>query len=155
MNWCFRTAVLEKTLESPLDNKEIKPVNPKVNQPWIFIQRTDAVALILWPPDAKSQLIGKDPGAGKDWRQKEKWVAEDEIIGWYHWLNGHEFEQTREDSEGQRSLVCCSPWACRVRHDLATEQQQKPEFSVGRRVRQLLSRLLAVFCRNLRGLGRK
>ena len=87
-NWCFQTVLLEKTLESPLDFEEIKPVNPKGNQPWIFIGRTDVQAEtpILWPPDAKSQLIGKDPDAGKDWRQEEKGVTEDEMVGWHHWL---------------------------------------------------------------------
>ena len=84
---------LKKTLESPLDSKGIKPVNPKGNQPWIFIGSTDAEALILWPPAAKSQLIGKDLNAGKDWGQYKKWVSEDEMIGWYHWLNGPEFVQ--------------------------------------------------------------
>ena len=114
-NWCFPTVVLEKTLENPLDCKEIKPVNPKGNQPWIFIGRTDAEAEapILGPPDVKSQLIAKDPDAGKDWRQKEKGVTEDEIVGWYHWLKGHEFEQTPGDSEGQGNLACCSPWGCK------------------------------------------
>ena len=103
--------VLEKTLESPLDSKEIKSVNPKRNQPWIFIGRTDAEAEapILWPPDVKSWLIGKEPDAGKDWRQKEKRAAEDEMVAWHHWLNGQEFEQTPGDSGGQRRLVCCSP----------------------------------------------
>ena len=84
--------MLEKILESPLDYKEIKPVNPKENQFWIFIGRTDAEAAILWPPDAKSQLIGKDADAGKDWRQEEKGMTGDEMVGWHHWLNGHEFE---------------------------------------------------------------
>ena len=107
-NWCFWTMVLEKTLESPLDSKEIKPVNPKGNQPWIFIGRTEAP--ILWPPDVKSQLIGKNPDAGQDWGQMEKRVTEDEMVGWHHWLNGHEFAQTLVDGEGQGSLVCCSPW---------------------------------------------
>ena len=102
--------MLEKTLESPLDSKEIKPVNPKGNQPWIVIGRTDAEAPILWPPDVKSQLIGKDPDAEKDWSQEEKGTTEDEMVGWHHRLNGHEFEQTLGDSEGQESLVCCSPW---------------------------------------------
>ena len=93
-NWCFWTVVLEKTLESPLDCQEIKPVSLKGNQPWIFIGRTDAEAEapILWPPDVKSQLTGKDPDAGKDWRQEEKGMTEDEIVGWHHWLNGHECE---------------------------------------------------------------
>ena len=112
-NWCFWTVMLEKTLESPLDSKEIKSVNPKGNQPWIFIGRTDAEAEapILWPPDAKSWLFGKDPDAGKDWRQEKKGMTEDEIVGWHHRLNRHEFEQTLGDSEGQGSLVCWSPWA--------------------------------------------
>ena len=88
--------VLVKTLESPLDCKEIKPVNPKKNQPWIFIGRNEAEAVILWPPDEKSQLIGKDPGAGKDWRQEEKGMTEDEMVGWHYRFNGYEFEQTLE-----------------------------------------------------------
>ena len=102
---------MEKTLESPLDCKEIKLDNPKGNQPWTFIGRTDAKAeaLILWPPDAKSWLIWKDPDAWKDWRQEEKGTTEDEMIGWHHQLDGHEFEQILGDSEGQGSLVCCSP----------------------------------------------
>ena len=93
-NWCFWTVVLEKSLESPLDCKEIKPVSPKGNQSWIFIGRTDAEAEtpVLWPPDAKSWLIWKDPDAGKDWRQEEKGTTEDEIVGWHHRLDGHEFE---------------------------------------------------------------
>ena len=108
-DWWFQTVVLEKILESPLDTTEIKPVNPKGNPPWIFIGRTDAEALILWPPDAKSRLIGKDPDAGKDWGQDEKGTTEDELVGWHHWLDGHEFEQTPRDSEGQGSLACCGP----------------------------------------------
>ena len=107
-NWCFRTVVLEKTLESPLDCKEIKPANPKGNQPWILIGRTDAEAQIVWLPDAKSQLIGRDPDAGKDWGQEEKGATEDKIVGWHHWLNAHEFEQTLGDGKGQEILVCCS-----------------------------------------------
>ena len=97
-NWCFWTVVLEKTLESPLDCKEIKPVRPKGNQSWIFIGRTDAEAEapVIWPPDAKNWLIGKDPDAGKDWGQKEKGTTEDEMVGWHHSLNGHEFEQLWE-----------------------------------------------------------
>ena len=112
MNWYFWTAVLEKTLESPLNCKEIQPVHPKGNQSWIFIERTDAEAEtpILWSPDVKNQLIGKDPDAGKDWRWEEKGMREDEMVGWHHWLNGHECEQTAGDGEGQRSLVCCSLW---------------------------------------------
>ena len=93
-NWRFWTVVLEKTLESPLDSKEIQPVHPKGRQSWIFIGRTDveAVTPILWPPDVKNWLIGKDPVAGKDWRQEEKWMTEDEMVGWHLQLNGHEFE---------------------------------------------------------------
>ena len=107
--------MLERTLESPLDCKEIKPVNPKGNQPWTFIGRTDAEAeaLILWLPDAKSQLTGKDPDAGKDWRQEEKETTEDEMVGWHHWLNGHEFEQVPGVGDGQGSLAYCSPWGCK------------------------------------------
>ena len=107
----FQNVVLEETLESPLGYKEIMPVNPKENQPWIFIGRTDAEAEapILWPPDVKSWLIGKDPDAGKYCRQEEKWVTEDEIVGWHHQLNEHEFEQAPRKSEGQGSLECCSP----------------------------------------------
>ena len=118
--------VPEKTLESPLDYKEIKPVNPKGNQSWIFIGKTggEAEAPLLWPPDVKSQLIGKDPDAGKDWGQEEKGVAEHEMVRQDHWFNGHEFEQTPGDSGGQKSLACCSSWGRRVRHNLATEQQQ-------------------------------
>ena len=113
-NWCFWTVVL-KTLESPLEFKKIKPVNPKGNQSWIFIGRTDAEAetLILWPPDAKSWLIGKDPDAAKDWRQEKKGTTEDEMVGWHHWLIGYEFEETLGDAEGQENLVCCNPWGCR------------------------------------------
>ena len=106
-NWCFRIVVLEKTLESSLDFKEIKPVNPKVNQPWIFIGRTDAKVEtpILWPPDAKNRFIGKDPDAGKDWGQDEG-ATEDEMVGWHHQVNGQESEQTLGDSKEQGS----SPW---------------------------------------------
>ena len=93
-----------------LGQQDIKPVNPKGNQSWIFIGRTDAEAPVVWPPDAKSWLIGKVPDAGKDWRPEEKGVTEDEMIGWHHWLNGREFEQTLEDGDGQGSLACCSPW---------------------------------------------
>ena len=107
---CLWTVVLEKTVERPLDSKEIQPVHPKGNQPWIFTGRTDAEAPILWPPDVKSWLIGKDRDAGKDWRREEKGTAEDAMVGWHHWLNGHESEQTLGDSEGQGSLVCSSPW---------------------------------------------
>ena len=111
-NWCFQIVVLKKTLESPLDCKEIKPVNSKGNQSWIFTGSTDVEAEtpILWPPNAKNWLIGKDPDAGIDWRQEEKPVTVDEMVGWHHWLNGHEFEQSLGDSEGQGSQVYCRPW---------------------------------------------
>ena len=114
-NWHFWTVVLEKILEGPLDSKEIKPVSPKGNQPWILIGRTDAEAeaSILWPPDAKNWLLRKDPDVGKDWRQEEKGITEDEIIGWHHQFNGHKSEQTPGDSEGQGGLACCSPWGHR------------------------------------------
>ena len=110
-NRCFWTVVLKKTLASPLDCKEIKPVNPKGNQPWMLIGRTDAIAEapIFWPSDVKSRLIRKDPDAGKDWRQEGKGTTEDWMVGWHHWLNGHEFEQAPGDDERQGSLVCCSP----------------------------------------------
>ena len=111
-NWCFWTVVLEKILESPLDSKDIQPVNPKENQFWIFIGRTDVEAEtpILWPPDAKNWLIAKDPDAGRDCRQEEKGMAEDEMVEWNHQLNGHEFELAPGVRDGQGSLVCCSPW---------------------------------------------
>ena len=114
----FSHCVLEKTLESPLESK-IKSVNAKGNQPWIFIGRTDpkAEAPILWPPDAKNWLIWKDPDAGKNWRQEEKGMTEDEMVGWYHQLDGHDFEQAPGVGDGQGSLVCCSLWGCRVGHD--------------------------------------
>ena len=106
-NWCFWTVVLEKTPECPLDCKEIKPDNPKGDQSWIFTGRTDAEAEapILGSPDTESWLTGKDPDAQKDWRQEEKGMTEDEMFWWHHWLNGHEFEQTPGDGEGQGSLV--------------------------------------------------
>ena len=109
-NWCFWTLVLENTLKSPLDSMEIKPVNSKENQPWIVIGRTAAEAPIFWPPDAKNWLIRKDLDGWKVWGQEEKWVTEDEMVGWHHWLNGHEFEQALGVGDGQGSLVCCSPW---------------------------------------------
>ena len=110
-NWCFQTVVLEKTLESFLDSKEIKPVNPKGNQPWIFTGRTDAEAevLILWPLDAKSQFIEKDPDAGKDWGQKKRGATEDEMVGWYHWLmmdmNSRKLWEIVKDREAWRVAV--------------------------------------------------
>ena len=123
-NWCFQTVVLEKTLERSLDSKGIKSVHPEGDQSWIFISRTDAEAEapILWSLDAKGRLNGKYPDAGKGWGQEEKWATEDETVGWHHWLNGYEFDQTLGDSEGQGSLTCCSP---RHREELhAAEQQQ-------------------------------
>ena len=111
-NWCFWTVVLEKTLESPLDCKEIQPVHPKGDQPWVFIGRTDVEAWtpILWPPDANSWLNWKDLDAGKDWGQEEKGMTEDEMVGWHHLLDGHGFEWTPGVGDGQGGLVCCSSW---------------------------------------------
>ena len=113
-NWCFWTVVLEKTLESPLDCKEIQPVHPKGDQSWVFIGKTDVEAEtpILWPPDAKSWLIGKDPDAEKDWRQ-EKGMTEDEMVGWHHWLNGRGFVRTPRVGDGQGGLVCCGSRGCK------------------------------------------
>ena len=124
---CFRTVVLKKTLESPLDCKEIRPVHPKGDQPWVFIGRTDAEAETptLWPPDAKNWLIGKEPDAGKVWRQEEKGMTEDEMVGWHHWLNGYEFEQAQGVGDRQGGLVCCSSWGRRVGHDWVTELNWK------------------------------
>ena len=120
-NWCFQTVLLEKTLESPLDIKEIKLVNPKGNQPWIFIGRTDAEAPILDDLMLRTISFEKTLMAGEYWGQDEKWATENETVAWHHWLNGHEYEQTLGDSEGQESLACCSPWGCKVRHDRVTE----------------------------------
>ena len=106
-NWCFWTVVLEKTLESPLEYKEINPVHPKGDQSWIVIGKTDALAPILWPPDGTKWLIGKDPDAGKDWRQ-EYWKIENEMVEWHHRLDGHEFEQALGVGDGQGGLTCCS-----------------------------------------------
>ena len=110
-NCCFWIVVLEKTLESPWDCKETQPVTPKGNQSWIFIGRTDAEAEtpILWPPDVKNRLIRKHPNAGQEWRQGEKGMTEDKMVGWHHWFNGHEFKQAEGDGKEQESLVCCSP----------------------------------------------
>ena len=123
-NWCFWTVVLEKALESPLDYKENKRVHPKWNQSWISIVRTaaEAEAPILWPLDAKSQLIGKDPDAGKDWRLEEKGMIEDEMVGWHHSVNGHEFAHVLGDGEGQEILQLMG--SQRAGHDWVTEQQQ-------------------------------
>ena len=115
-----------RTLENPLDSKDIKPVNPQGNEPWIFTGRTDAEtkAPILWPPEAKKWLTGKDPDAGKDWRQEEKGTTQDETVGWHHQLNRHEFEQTLRDNEGKPGVLQ-SIRLQKVRHKWATEQQKK------------------------------
>ena len=122
-NWCFRNVVLEKTLESPLDYKEIQPVRPKDNQSWIFIVSTDAKAEtpILWLPDVKNWLLGKALDAGKDRRQEEKGTTEDETSGWHHRLDGHEFEWIPGVGDGQGGLACCNSWDHRVGHDWVTE----------------------------------
>ena len=111
-NWCFWTVVLEKTLESPLDCKEIKPVHPKGDQSWVFIGRTDveAESPVLWPPDVKNWLIWKDPDAGKDWGQKGKETTEDEMVGWHHRLNGHGLGWTPGVGDRQGGLARCSSW---------------------------------------------
>ena len=121
-NWSFWTVVLAKTLESLLDCKEIQPVHPKGNQSWVFIGRTDAEAETptLWPPDAENWLIWKDPDADKDWGQ-EKGRIEDEMAGWHHRLNGHEFGWTLGVCDGEGGLVCCSLWGRRVELDWVTE----------------------------------
>ena len=123
-NWCFWSVVLKKTFESPLDCKEIQPVHPKGDQSWVFIGRTDVETEtpVLWPPDVKCWLIGKDPDAGKDWRCEEKGMTEDEMVGWHHRLDGHEFEQALGVGDGQRSLVCYSPWGLK---ELDTTEQLK------------------------------
>ena len=122
-NWWFWVMVLEKTLESPLNHKEIQPIHSIGNQSWTFIGKTDAEAEtpILWPPDVKNWLTRKDPNAGKDWRREERGTAEDETVGWYHQLNGHASEEALGVGDGQGSLACCSPWGRRVRHEWATE----------------------------------
>ena len=122
-NWCFLTVGLEKTLESHLDCKEIQPVHPKGHQSWIFIGRTDAEAEtpILWPPDVKNWLIGKNPDVGNDWRQEEKGTTEDEMVRWHHQLDVREFEQALGVGDGQGSLACCSSWGLRVRHNWMTK----------------------------------
>ena len=114
-NWCFWTVVLEKTPESPLNCKEIQPVHPKGDQSWVFIGRTDAEAETptLWPPDAKSWLIRKDPDAWKDWGREEKGMTEDEMVGWHHRLDGHEFGWTLGVGDGQGGLACCGSWGCK------------------------------------------
>ena len=121
-NWCVWTAMLEKTLKSPLDCKEIQPVHRKGDQSWVFILRTDieAETLILWPPDAKSWLICKDPDTGKDWGQEEKGMTEDEMVGWHHQLSGHGFGWTLGVADGQEGLACCNSWGCK---ELDTTEQ--------------------------------
>ena len=111
--------VLEKTLQSPLDCNEVQPVHPKADQSWVFTGRTDAEVPVLWPPDAKNCLIGKDPDA-KDWRWEEKGTTEDEMIGWHHWINACEFEHALGVDDEQGSLVCCIPWG---RKELNTTEQ--------------------------------
>ena len=131
-NWCFSTVVLKKTLESPLDGKEIKLLNPKGNQPWIFIWRAKAKAetSILWPLDAKNWLIGKDLDAGKDWGKKEKRGKEDKMVGQHHQLSGHEFEQTLRECRTEEPGVLQSMGSQRVRHNLVTEQQQQQKLQL-------------------------
>ena len=126
-NWCFWTVVLGKTLDRPLDFKEIQPVHPKRDQSSVFIGRTDAEAEtpIVWPHDAKSWFIWKDPDAGKDWGQEEKGMTEDEMVWWHHWLNGHGFGYTLAVGDGQGVLECCGLLGRRVRHDWATELNWK------------------------------
>ena len=120
--------MLEKTRQSPLDSKEMTPINPRGNQSWIFIGSTDAKveALIRWPPNAKRQLVGKDPDAGKDWGQEEKGVTEEEMFGWHHWVTGHKSEQTRRQWKTGKPGVLQSMGSQRVGHNLVTEQQQQP-----------------------------
>ena len=123
-NGCFLIVVIEKNFKNPLDSNEIQPVNPKGNQPWMFTGRTDteAKAPILWPPDGRANLLEKTLILGK-MRAGEVGTTEDEIVGQHHWLNGYEFGPAPGDSDGQGNVACCSPWSCRVRHDLAAEQQ--------------------------------
>ena len=109
-NWCFWTVMLEKTLASPLDCKEIQPVHSKGHQSWVFTGRTEAETLILWPPHVKNWLTGKDPDAGRDWGQEEKGTTEDEMAGWHHWLDAHEFGWTLGVGDGQGGLACCDSW---------------------------------------------
>jgi len=156
--------VVQKTLESPLDSKEIKSVNPERNQPWILIGRTDAEAevLILWPPEAMSRFIGKYPDARKDWGPEEKRVTDDEMIGWHHWLNEHEFEHTQGNSEGQESLACCKlrgpkSQTCLVTEQDINESEWKPEIDWGfygqwliKVERSISDRRIVSFANNLR-----
>ena len=143
-NWCLWTVVLEKTLESPLDCKEVKSVNPKGNQPRISTGRTDAVveAPVLWPLDTKSWLTRKDPDAGKDWRREKKGTTEDEMVGWYHWLNGHDFEQAPGFGEWQGSVACCIPWGCKE----SDMTEQLKDNNKGMKEGASLQRLLLLSC---------
>ena len=131
-NWCFLTVVLEKTLESPLASKEVKPVNPKGIQPWIFIERTDDETEdpVLWPPHVKSWLIGKDSDTGRDWRQEEKGTTEDETAGWHHRLDERESEWTLGFGDGQGGLACCDSWGHKESDmtERPTKQQQQMLF---------------------------
>ena len=114
-NWCFWTVMLEKTLESPLDCKENQPVHSKRDQSWVFFGRNDAKVEtpVFWPPHVKNWLIGKDSDAGRDWGHKEKWMTEDEMAGWHHWVDGYESEWTPGVANGQGGLVCCDSWGCK------------------------------------------
>ena len=146
-NWCFWTVVLEKTLESPLDSKEIQPVHPKGDQAWVFIGRIDVEAAtpILWPPDVKSWLIWKDPDAGKDWGQEEKGMTEDEMVGWPHQLSGHGFGWTLGAGDEQGSLVCCSSWG--HKESDTTEPLNWTELNAESHVDQMVhSQLVAIKC---------
>ena len=129
-NWCFWTVVLDKTLESPLDCKEIQPVHSEGDQPWDFFGKNDAKAEtpVLWPPHARSWLIGKDSDAGRDWGQEEKGTTEDEMAGWHHWLNGRESEWTPGIGDGQGGLACCDSWG-RKESD-ATERLNRTELKL-------------------------
>ena len=150
-NWCFWTVVLEKTLESPLDYKKIQPVHSKGDQPWVFFGRNDAKAEtpVLWPPHAKSWLTGKDSDAGKDWGQEEKGTTEDEMAGWYHWLNGHESEWTPRVGDGQGDLACWDSWG-RKESD-TTEQLNRTELNWYIKYFPWLSRLrIYLQCRRCR-----
>ena len=140
--WCFWTVVLEKALKSTLDSKEIKPAHLKGNQSRIFTGRTDAEveAPTLWPPDMKNWLIGKDPDAGEDWRQEEE-TTENEMVGWHHWLDGHEFKQALEVGNGLGSLVCCSPWGHKE-----LDTTEGPNWTVQFSQHQLLKRLCFLHC---------
>ena len=135
-NWCFWTLVLEKTLESALDYKEIQPVHPKGDQPWVFTGRTDVEAEtpILWPPDPKSWLTGKDPDAGKDGGQEKKGMTEDKMVGWHHWLNGHGSGWTPGVGDGQGGLACCSSWG--HKESDTTEWLSWTKLMIIKRVRQ-------------------